>query len=248
MATLLSPTYLQRPPTLPSVISPTSADATASITTKTDAASGKAAVTPDKPGSEPSSSTSASNALSSDQRSSSGRISLSSLLTAESVPTSLLDLMNQKDASCASEDEQDEEESTEDREIDGPMSPVAGSGTIIQSRIVLGSLISSCFVIKDPHEKLGMFFIFPDIAIRASGTYRLRFDLFDLSMGERGSRERDASGTQGSADLKVGGHGKVVIESSGLGGNDILVPVSETSSSSLASIVSEEFTVYREFQ
>ncbi|KAJ3193770.1 hypothetical protein HK101_004124 [Irineochytrium annulatum] len=47
--------------------------------------------------------------------------------------------------------------------------------------ILLGSLVGCCQILNDLEGKPGAFFVLSDLGVRSSGTYRLRFDLFDLS-------------------------------------------------------------------
>ncbi|KAI8836141.1 velvet factor [Chytridium lagenaria] len=49
------------------------------------------------------------------------------------------------------------------------------------SQVMMGCLVSACWILTDLSGEKGMFFIFPDISVRTSGTYRLKFDLFDLT-------------------------------------------------------------------
>ncbi|KAJ3110538.1 hypothetical protein HDU96_006493 [Phlyctochytrium bullatum] len=66
----------------------------------------------------------------------------------------------------------------------GRMSPVLlceGKYYRSNRRVLLGTLTSQCHVLQDVEGNLGCFFVFPDVAVRASGDYRLRFDLFDLA-------------------------------------------------------------------
>ncbi|KAI8911582.1 velvet factor [Gorgonomyces haynaldii] len=46
--------------------------------------------------------------------------------------------------------------------------------------VLMGSLVSSCSLLVDEHGQRGFFFVFPDLAIRSSGSYRLKFSLFDI--------------------------------------------------------------------
>ena len=45
-----------------------------------------------------------------------------------------------------------------------------------------GSIYEHGFSLYDKHGKRGTFFVFPNICIRLDGVYRLRFDMFDISL------------------------------------------------------------------
>ena len=49
------------------------------------------------------------------------------------------------------------------------------------TRVLMGSLVSSVHLMKDVHDRLCVFFVFPDLSVRLEGNYRLRFTLVDIS-------------------------------------------------------------------
>ncbi|KAI9354565.1 velvet factor [Zopfochytrium polystomum] len=49
------------------------------------------------------------------------------------------------------------------------------------SQILLGTLISPCYILRDHNNRKGMFFVFPEMCISRGGLYRLQFDLYDIS-------------------------------------------------------------------
>ncbi|KAL2912638.1 hypothetical protein HK105_207854 [Polyrhizophydium stewartii] len=49
-----------------------------------------------------------------------------------------------------------------------------------QKQVLLGNMMSTCHVLKDLGGTRGMFFVFPDLAVRLSGTFRLRATMYDL--------------------------------------------------------------------
>jgi Velvet factor len=57
--------------------------------------------------------------------------------------------------------------------------PVDGDAS--QNQNLLGINVSQGTVLKDDMDVTGIFFLFPNLAIRNAGTYRLRFTLFDLN-------------------------------------------------------------------
>ncbi|ORY53845.1 hypothetical protein BCR33DRAFT_654878 [Rhizoclosmatium globosum] len=52
----------------------------------------------------------------------------------------------------------------------------------VKSQIMMGQLISISRPLVDLEKKQGLFYVYPELAVRASGRFRLRFDLFDMSM------------------------------------------------------------------
>ncbi|KAJ1986934.1 hypothetical protein H4R33_003104 [Dimargaris cristalligena] len=48
------------------------------------------------------------------------------------------------------------------------------------TRVLMGSLVSSPTMLKNPEGELGCYFCFPDLSIRTEGVYTLRFSLFRL--------------------------------------------------------------------
>ncbi|KAJ3014044.1 hypothetical protein HKX48_005382 [Thoreauomyces humboldtii] len=54
--------------------------------------------------------------------------------------------------------------------------------------ILLGGLVSSCHILRDEDGEKGLYFVFPDIGVRTSGLYRLKFNLFVVEAAEMGFR------------------------------------------------------------
>ncbi|KAI8927139.1 velvet factor-domain-containing protein [Entophlyctis helioformis] len=48
------------------------------------------------------------------------------------------------------------------------------------NQILLGALISPCHILSDVDGDRGLFFIFPDVSVRTSGTYRIKISLYDI--------------------------------------------------------------------
>ncbi|KAI8820099.1 velvet factor-domain-containing protein [Fimicolochytrium jonesii] len=62
-----------------------------------------------------------------------------------------------------------------------PRKPLGGPSSRSQhGPILMGSLVSCCHVLRDESGKKGLFFVFPDVGVRAGGVFRLRFRLFDV--------------------------------------------------------------------
>ncbi|KAJ3162738.1 hypothetical protein HDU86_003711 [Geranomyces michiganensis] len=53
------------------------------------------------------------------------------------------------------------------------------------SPILLGSLVSECHVLRDEEGVQGLYFVFPDIGVRTSGRYRLKFNLFVIELFDK---------------------------------------------------------------
>lgn len=49
------------------------------------------------------------------------------------------------------------------------------------TRVLMGSLVSSPSLLKDPEGEQGLYFAFPDLSIRTEGRYTLRFSLMKLT-------------------------------------------------------------------
>ncbi|KAI9323443.1 velvet factor [Dichotomocladium elegans] len=49
------------------------------------------------------------------------------------------------------------------------------------TRVLMGSLVSSPSLLKNPEGEQGLYFAFPDLSIRTEGQYTLRFSLMKLS-------------------------------------------------------------------
>ncbi|KAJ3233430.1 hypothetical protein HDU81_002289 [Chytriomyces hyalinus] len=50
-----------------------------------------------------------------------------------------------------------------------------------QSQILMGPLVSISTPLYDVHQNWGQFFVYPDLAVRSSGKYRLRFDMYEMA-------------------------------------------------------------------
>ncbi|KAI9301518.1 velvet factor [Cunninghamella echinulata] len=48
------------------------------------------------------------------------------------------------------------------------------------TRVLMGSLVSSPSLLKNPEGEQGLYFAFPDLSIRTEGRYTLRFSLMKL--------------------------------------------------------------------
>ncbi|KAJ3036862.1 hypothetical protein HDV00_002345 [Rhizophlyctis rosea] len=48
------------------------------------------------------------------------------------------------------------------------------------TQILLGSLVSPCYMLNDANGERGLYFVFPDVSVRTSGQYRLKFRLFGV--------------------------------------------------------------------
>ncbi|KAI9088811.1 velvet factor, partial [Phlyctochytrium arcticum] len=49
------------------------------------------------------------------------------------------------------------------------------------SKTLVGSLVSFCQPLTNEKGETGMYFAFPDLSVRVSGRFRLRFDVFDTA-------------------------------------------------------------------
>jgi hypothetical protein len=49
-------------------------------------------------------------------------------------------------------------------------------------RILVGCLVSSPSILKNLQNQKGIYFAFPDLSVRMTGKYRLRFSLIHLAM------------------------------------------------------------------
>ncbi|KAJ3284854.1 hypothetical protein HDU79_007820 [Rhizoclosmatium sp. JEL0117] len=58
------------------------------------------------------------------------------------------------------------------------ITPTAG---YIQSMIIMGQLVTECCDLYDQNKVKGKFFVYNDLAIRSSGFYRLKFDLYQMN-------------------------------------------------------------------
>ncbi|TPX34158.1 hypothetical protein SmJEL517_g03099 [Synchytrium microbalum] len=69
-----------------------------------------------------------------------------------------------------------------------PSAKQLGAGEILHTEIpasalaqvLVGNLVSPCYILNDVSGVRGMFFVFPDVNVRISGTYRLKFSIFNL--------------------------------------------------------------------
>ncbi|KAJ3213527.1 hypothetical protein HDU67_002813, partial [Dinochytrium kinnereticum] len=50
----------------------------------------------------------------------------------------------------------------------------------VNRKVIMGTLTSQCHVLVDLEGRMGCFFVFPEVSVRSSGGYRLRFELYDL--------------------------------------------------------------------
>ncbi|KAJ3099651.1 hypothetical protein HDU97_002909 [Phlyctochytrium planicorne] len=66
-------------------------------------------------------------------------------------------------------------------EEDDTIIHVEGKRYRLNRKVFVGTLTSQSHLLADPDGRLGCFFAFPDLSVRSSGNYRLKFDLFDLS-------------------------------------------------------------------
>ncbi|KAI8848156.1 velvet factor [Chytridium lagenaria] len=62
-----------------------------------------------------------------------------------------------------------------------PISPPDTHHYHTNHQVIMGSLVSCCHILTDLEGERGAFFVFSDLAVRASGAFRLKFDLFDVS-------------------------------------------------------------------
>lgn len=52
---------------------------------------------------------------------------------------------------------------------------------MLQNQVLIGTLVAPCHILFDVNGERGMFFVFHDLSVRSSGTYRLKFSLFDVN-------------------------------------------------------------------
>ncbi|KAI8611790.1 velvet factor [Chytriomyces sp. MP71] len=57
---------------------------------------------------------------------------------------------------------------------------VTPTDSYAKSLIMMGQLTSLAHPVLDMDEKEGLFFVFPEVAIRSAGRYRMRFDLYKM--------------------------------------------------------------------
>ncbi|KAI9332841.1 velvet factor [Obelidium mucronatum] len=53
--------------------------------------------------------------------------------------------------------------------------------------VLMGQLISECSKLTDTSGENGLYFVYNDLAVRSSGFYRLKFELYQMSNVLRGS-------------------------------------------------------------
>ncbi|KAI8618269.1 velvet factor, partial [Chytriomyces sp. MP71] len=53
----------------------------------------------------------------------------------------------------------------------------------INNQVLLGQLVAISTPLMDLDHERGLFFIYPELSIRTSGKWRLRFDLFEMMTG-----------------------------------------------------------------
>ncbi|KAI9318985.1 velvet factor, partial [Dichotomocladium elegans] len=58
------------------------------------------------------------------------------------------------------------------------------------TRVLMGSLVSSPSLLRDPSGEQGLYFAFPDLSIRTEGQYTLRFSLMKLSRYKTNAKSR----------------------------------------------------------
>ncbi|KAI9332828.1 velvet factor-domain-containing protein, partial [Obelidium mucronatum] len=54
-------------------------------------------------------------------------------------------------------------------------------------QVLMGQLVAVCSTLIDTDRDHGLFFVFHDLAVRSSGFYRLRFDLYEMSSSRKAS-------------------------------------------------------------
>ncbi|ORY53784.1 hypothetical protein BCR33DRAFT_845024 [Rhizoclosmatium globosum] len=57
-----------------------------------------------------------------------------------------------------------------------------------KSFLLMGSLISECHLLRDDSNQYGLFFVFPDLAVRTTGSFRLKIDVFDMRGMNEGTK------------------------------------------------------------
>ncbi|KAI9332832.1 velvet factor-domain-containing protein [Obelidium mucronatum] len=55
-----------------------------------------------------------------------------------------------------------------------------------RSFILIGSIISECHTLTDTENADGLFFVFHDLAVRTTGSYRLKFEMYDTKSSKKG--------------------------------------------------------------
>ncbi|KAI9332827.1 velvet factor-domain-containing protein [Obelidium mucronatum] len=65
---------------------------------------------------------------------------------------------------------------------------VVPTAAFSRSQIIMGQLISVSQTLDDLDNVTGQFYLFPELSVRSSGKFRLRFDLFDLSSLPHGQK------------------------------------------------------------
>ncbi|KAJ3143175.1 hypothetical protein HK101_003222, partial [Irineochytrium annulatum] len=112
-----------------------------------------------------------------------------SATSVDSLPDSIADVPQSQSASSASEQAlaPNRRDSNASATRLGPVDqgynhPHQGHHHGSGGSILLGSLVSSCHILTNMDGERGAFFIFSDLGVRSSGSFRLRFDLFDLEL------------------------------------------------------------------
>ncbi|KAJ3062237.1 hypothetical protein HDU98_001873 [Podochytrium sp. JEL0797] len=62
-----------------------------------------------------------------------------------------------------------------------PKYNLAPTAAFTRSQVLLGQLVSISEPLVDLDDRQGLFFMHPELAIRSSGAFRLKFDLFDMN-------------------------------------------------------------------
>ncbi|KAJ3026707.1 UNVERIFIED_CONTAM: velvet protein [Siphonaria sp. JEL0065] len=58
---------------------------------------------------------------------------------------------------------------------------VLPSSEATAKQVLMGQMVSVCSTLMNPDHSLGYYFVFSDLAVRTSGYYRLRFDMYEMS-------------------------------------------------------------------
>ncbi|KAI8918395.1 velvet factor [Powellomyces hirtus] len=106
--------------------------------------------------------------------------------------------------------------------------------------VLLGSLVSSCYILRDENGMKGLFFVFPDMGVRTSGKYRLKFNLFVVEAVDLGFRlTQAAEAAQAAASPSSAG-----LDDDSLKKTKVKTSFPSSSKSPCASVFSNVFKVY----
>ncbi|KAJ3003445.1 hypothetical protein HKX48_001754 [Thoreauomyces humboldtii] len=72
-------------------------------------------------------------------------------------------------------------------------------GSAASMPILLGGLVSSCHILRNEEGEKGLYFVFPDVGVRTSGLYRLKFNLFVVEASDMGFRSGAESAAAAAA-------------------------------------------------